>query len=160
MVIIYNKNLEYAMDYPVGENIQTNKKYIQAMVESFIEIDEFKDKYINIVCRGSSGAIIAGVFSILIPNNHRIIYINKTGEQSHLSEFNNLLKKSSEEQGAINIIVDDFICTGDTMRGIKSSIDKKQGETTHINCICVTGRGKFDDVDLGFKPDYFICGRD
>ena len=151
MEVIYNKQLEFIMEYPIGIFMVENKILINEMIKSFISIKAFKNSYVNIICRGSSGAIIAGIFSFTIPNDNKIIYIRKTGEESHQRSGYSL------RSDAINLIVDDFICTGETIRSIISSLDAHQGKSVEIDCICVSGRRM---GEYGFEPKYFICGRD
>lgn len=130
------------IDYPVGENMSSNKHKIYEMINSFMQIDEFKDKYVNIICQGSSGAIIATMFSISIRNLNKIIHIKKNGENSHSSAP--FLEKGSN---CINIIVDDFICSGETIKTIYDHFN------VPIDCLCVSGHFRH----LTFFPKYYIC---
>lgn len=66
----------------------------------------YKDKTINLFCRGSSGAIIAGIISTKVKNCN-IVHIKKEGEESH--------GESRYSSAGYNIIVDDFIATGTTV---------------------------------------------
>lgn len=144
---ILNKKLE-AFAYPVGTHINHNISLIEIMVEEFIEISEYKDKYINIICRGSSGAIIAAIFAMKVPNVCQIVHVKKPGENSH----NNSVSLS--EDNAINIIVDDLIASGSTMNAIWNCV-KDKTKDFKIHCVLVGGCSKIDSLD--FEPDYFIC---
>ncbi len=92
-------------EYPLGVYIQNNKEKIKQLINCFMGIPEFKECGINLVCRGSSGAIIASMFSMMIPNNHRIVHVKKDGESSH----NDCCKINKDWK---IVIVDDFISLG------------------------------------------------
>ena len=151
--IILRKELEYSMSYPIGQNIQTNKPYIATMIDGFKSIEEFKDKYVNIICRGSSGAIIAGFFSLSIENEHRIVHIKKQGESSHNDDV--CLRTGND---VINLIVDDFMCTGKTINAIYERLKSIRGyEDIKIDCLCISGQ--YGEKSIYFDPNYLICGR-
>ncbi len=147
--IIYNPELETEFRYPIGRYIQDNKERINSMINSFMSIEEFKDKHVNIICRGSSGAIIATMFSLRLPDC-RIVHIKKEGESSHDSSL------YLGDGLSINLIVDDLISSGATIRAIHNKLnDVRRG--INIDCLCISG---YYGAGLGFHPTYVICGRD
>lgn len=146
------------MSYPVGDEISYNKPIIAEMIKSFIEIEEFKDKFVNLICMGSSGAIIATIFSMTIPNENKILHIKKDGEQSHGQSIFGRYKEG------LYVIVDDFIATGSTMEKIYKRVCDADVEVNPvIDCICVSGY--FNKLQhfgnskptLSFTPRYLIC---
>ena len=106
------------MNYPIGPNIKVNLPIINNMYRYIKE--KFPEGTITIWCRGSSGAIIAGIISSKLKGRARIAYISKPNEKRHdpVSPYQYL--------GGYNIIVDDFICTGKTIDDIIKKSDCKK----------------------------------
>lgn len=148
---ILNKKLESTMDYPVGIHIRNNREHISAMIESIESIKEFEGKFINLICRGSSGAIIAGIISVMLKNENRIIHIKKEGEISHNCNIPTL------GNDKINIIVDDLICTGKTVNKIYQALTEELSNINLvIDCLCISGT--YTDKHVNFNCKYIICG--
>ena len=114
--------------YPVGDKILYNIPIIKNMgdkIKSILiktKLDYFFP--INLICSGSSGAIIAAIVATILYSNFKkvnIRHIKKDGESSHTTGnyksylFNNYFSD-------VNIIVDDLICSGVTMRRIFNKI--------------------------------------
>jgi len=130
--------------YPMGEYIQENIPEIQKLIDGFKTIEEFKGRPINFICMGSSGAIVAALFSLQVDNS-KITHIKKDGESSHGGNyFDNYDFKN------INVIVDDFVGTGTTLNLIYSIIGEY---CPHINCVCVT---RYNERYINFRPDYVV----
>ena len=106
------------MDYPVGPNIKINLPIINNMYRYIKE--KFPEGTITIWCRGSSGAIIAGIISSKLKGRARVAYISKPNEKRH-----DLVSPYKYSVG-YNIIVDDFICTGKTIDDIIKKSDRKK----------------------------------
>lgn len=82
---------------------------------------------IDVICRGSSGAIMAAiVVNTIYDYNCRIVHIKKHGESSHAV---NCIKSDS-----LKIIVDDFISTGETFRNIRHAI-----QCDEVYCVATAG---------------------
>ena len=69
------------MNYPVGPNIKVNLPIINNMYRYIKE--KFPEGTITIWCRGSSGAIIAGIISSKLKGRARVAYISKPNEKRH-----------------------------------------------------------------------------
>jgi orotate phosphoribosyltransferase-like protein len=113
------------IDYPVGDNIQSNIPIIKKMYDKIKLIMKkegiFYDTKINLICCGSSGAIIASIIAQLLCKKYidvKIRHIKKHGENSHGNSYDN-----SNFIG-YNIIVDDFIASGKTMQYIFTRLKK------------------------------------
>lgn len=139
------------LEYPVGEYILNNKNKIIDMAQAFAVIDEFKNEGLNLICRGSSGAIIATIFAMILPNMSTIVHIKKEGESAHSSAL--ILN-----YGYKNIIVDDMICTGETLNIIYDKLNSSYMFSLKtpiiIDCVCVSGADS--SRFLKFKPRYFM----
>lgn len=155
MKIITNPLLDECLQYPIGHFITVNKEKIQQMINSFLNIKEFKKRKINLICTGSSGAIIATIFSLNIPNENKIVHVKKEGEKAHVSSIDIY-------SGEVNVIVDDFMVTGDTLNKIYAAIKYKLNSgkgfvQLNVDCLCITG--EFEAKAITFTPDYVICGK-
>jgi orotate phosphoribosyltransferase-like protein len=129
--------------YPIGRNMHNSMIIIEQMAE---EIDKISPKRINLICMGSSGAIMAGIISGIL--KHKIIniyHVKKDGERSHQSEDLYINKAS------FNVIIDDFISTGNTIREIC-----KKTKLNRFNCLCVSGEVNAINIDF-VSFDYVIC---
>lgn len=107
------------VNYPVGMHISHNLPVIQELAKAFNK-EQCKGK-INVFCMGSSGAIMAAIFASIV-ENVTILHVKKDGEKSH-SECDNF--KRFVDNGEINIIIDDFIISGDTMNTMYGKINPK-----------------------------------
>ncbi len=133
--------------YPFGRYIENNIEEINKVIKGFQTIKKFKGKRINLLCQGSSGAIVATMFALQIPNSV-ILHIKKDGEDSHSSNG----FPSDVFKDTINVIVDDFIATGSTVNRIYSKV--KHNDIT-IHALCVSSNVREDRLD--FSPDYIVC---
>jgi adenine/guanine phosphoribosyltransferase-like PRPP-binding protein len=115
------------IEYPVGAHMTDNKPIIEDMASSIAKV--FPDKDYVLWCRGSSGAIIAGILSYLLPNKTSINHIKKEGEYSH---SNMVLVDNS----LTNIIVDDLIASGTTIDAI---LEKMIRSNISPDALCVSG---------------------
>lgn len=159
--ISLNEN-HYCVYYPVGSYMSGTMNFLHEVKKVSISKSlEFMDtkKPINIWCRGSSGAILSALFcSIVLPENRelRIIHLKKPGETSHstCSEFTN-----SE---TINIVIDDFIETGFTLKEITSQIPRRIDKFTMdyliLSGINNSGVDYFEDKNT-MKPKYLITSQ-
>jgi len=97
------------MCYPVGLNMSSNI----TTIEQYCNIiqREYSNKPIMLHCMGSSGAIIAGIIAYK-KDNVIINHIKKDGENSHNSRVQTFIDMYN------NIIVDDIVASGSTVRDI------------------------------------------
>lgn len=104
-----------SITYPVGSCPRSLKDGVNSYIQTFRR--NFPVGNYNLWCRGSSGAIIAGCFSILQTScNFMICHIKKDGESSHgnsTPDYNETYK---------NIVIDDFVSSGDTIDEIATKI--------------------------------------
>lgn len=137
------------INYPVGNYINANIPKITSMVKALRKIKVLNTKLIsngvNIICRGSSGAIIATIFATQLADvTSKIIHIKKDGESAH-SSGTDILREG------VNIIVDDFVSTGETMTAIYKAF--KDLTPKEIDVVCITGRAR----PISFNPKYYIA---
>lgn len=143
--IFYHR--ERRMDYPIGENIQHNLPNIKSMAACIAGLGE---KNICLCCRGSSGAIIAGLVVGFLPSDCvcTITHIKKPGEDSHRYGL-------YIPDNAYIIIIDDFISTGNTICAIYSAIYHEY-PSIKIDCLCLDS--KCTGHKINFEYDTLIVG--
>jgi hypothetical protein len=134
-------------EYPVGISVQDSIEITKSIAYKLEQV--FPDRHKILWCRGSSGAMLSYGTAMIIPV-YRIIHIKKEGEYAHYAGIfvNNF------PVDAVNIIMDDFISTGDTVNTIWSFM-----EYYHIKCDCLCVTGEVDVRILKFKPSYIFCYR-
>lgn len=118
----------FRTSYPVGENISNNLPLIQIMYEEIKKLHGVEG--INLWCRGSSGAIIAAIIAKEYINSGGkalICHVKKKGEHSHNGSL-------YFEHGSKDIIVDDFVSSGETVKAIWA---KQQEVTEKRPCHCL-----------------------
>jgi adenine/guanine phosphoribosyltransferase-like PRPP-binding protein len=141
----YIKTEISTLQYPVGKYIEGNKILIKQMAKAFALLEEFKGKKLNLICRGSSGAIVATVFSLVLENDIIITHIKKAGEDSHHDSCH-------LEPNRKNIIVDDMVASGATLNAIYNKLSTENPQGFSIDCICITGYAK----KLEFESKVFM----
>lgn len=136
------------LSYPVSSYIQFNIPTILDMVEKLkTELDENKE--LILWCRGSSGAIIAGVMATQI-KNAKISHVKKDGESSHSATVSTTPK---DRKNTINVMVDDFTSTGSTLNAI---YDQMKAHKIKVHGLCISGT--VHTKNLKFKPQFIISG--
>lgn len=115
-------NIETQMrcNYPVGSDIQAAKEMVKEWISIFDTLEYSTDVKINLWCRGSSGAILAALFTSMSRYDCIICHIKKDGENSHSTipaMHNNMIKGDT-----INVVIDDFIASGATIKEIIKNI--------------------------------------
>ena len=140
------------VNYPIGINIAHNLPVIKNLAKAFNKL-KCKGK-INVFCMGSSGAIMAAIFASIV-KNVTIIHVKKDGEESH-SGYNDVTRFVGN--GETNIIIDDFILSGDTMNTMYRKITPKIEIDYLILGYCHDIERKLNVID--FKPKNVIFTHD
>lgn len=140
--------------YPVGVNFTEAVTFTEKAAEQFNKIKKFKGKYVNLWCRGSSGAILSSLFGSKIANAVRICHVKKTGESSHNPEAN-------PAGIAINVIIDDFCESGNTLNAIFHQLQEELTNNTEVDCLIIgttprTVAERRLQLRLKFRPQIII----
>lgn len=144
------------LNYPVGAKMNSNKSVINEFFKAFKELIELRsDTVINFICRGSSGAILASHFAMNIENESYIVYVRKDGEMKECHSGHSDDFRPLSYAKAHNVIIDDFICSGNTINQIYAQISNIY-PGIKIDGVVVTGGDFCTDT---FKPKYFLTGR-
>lgn len=151
--------------YPVGASFNRNRDYIVEVARTIHTIAG-KDKRIALICRGTSGTILAGAVGyILKKKQHDVIIIvsRKCEENSHdytMSGIGFLAPGS----GPFSVVVDDFMNTGNTIKAILKDIDSNVTLPV-LDMLCV---GNYlNDEEVRANPryeffqrfDYVLCNK-
>lgn len=151
-IIKIRQTTTHRLEYPIGSDMPEIIKMAKEAAEKFDKIKAFKNKTVNVVCRGSSGAILAALFVAHCSNLSRfyIRHIKKDNEDSHTLNNSSLIKD------AIVLVIDDFISSGITMSAIYKAL--KYHKVTKVDCLIVdSGYRTYEDgKGCCFKPDYLI----
>ena len=132
----------HGIPYPLGSYINSSLPTIFLMADTIKKY--YGGKKISLWCRGSSGAIISGIIASRV-DNCIICHIKKQREYSHAST-------SFDAESEVNIIVDDFIETGETIREIHKQAIKT---VRKIDCIIVSA--EVYKKSIGNISDVLIC---
>lgn len=123
MQLIYFKE-DTDCTYPVGASFNRNRDYIVEVARTIHTIAG-KERCIALICRGTSGTILAGAVGyILKKKNHdvNIIVSRKCEENSHDYTMSGVEFLQSTDR-PFSVIVDDFIDTGNTIKAILKDVD-------------------------------------
>lgn len=123
MNYLYTKGTECT--YPVGSNMDKANEYINSAYELFLKIG-FRGEVIHLFSRGSSGNILATLFSIkAMKDGYKVLIHNilKNNETSHINGIINI--SEYDEIKEIYLIIDDFVSSGNTLTAIAASIPQK-----------------------------------
>jgi hypothetical protein len=141
--------------YPVGSHLDEAVTFASNAAEKFNGIKQFQNRYINVWCRGSSGAILAALFGEKITGymNLKICHVKKEGESSHTFS-------PQPYWLGINVIIDDFCDTGSTLNAIFEEL-KESNSVKIVHCLVIgttaaTKREKRLSRKLKFKPKIII----
>ena len=153
MTTVVKRSLEDCghIEHPTGSgDISQMVLLIDTMIKE-IKLLYKKNQSLNLVCRGSSGAIIAGIILYNLHLDKRIVrisHVKKPGEWSHQ---NHIYLSSTQ----INIIVDDFMSSGDTLNAIhEAMIDTDT--PFDVDLLILGGTVNIDKLE--FQPNNIICG--
>lgn len=157
------------INYPVGYYIQDAVFFVDKVIKVLMEMAEKKQfplGNIDIWVRGSSGAILGGLLTQRLLTigftNISVIHIKKDGENSHTE---NVFRTN----GKYNVIIDDFVASGETMNEIAKVAGKyvKKIDLLIVSRIAFDYNEDYDECDnlhvksvilSHFTPKTLICG--
>lgn len=110
--------------YPVGASFNRNRDYIVEVARTIHTIAG-KERCISLICRGTSGTILAGAVGYILKKKQHdvsIIVSRKCEENSHDYTMSDVGFLQSTDR-PFSVIVDDFIDTGNTIKAILKDVD-------------------------------------
>ena len=140
--------------YPVGADIARAMEIVSALFNTFEKqypnYKEYKD--IDVWARGSSGAIFGAFFVSMMYNDDykfraRVQHVKKPGEESHHAYC-------TFSQDHFNIIIDDFISSGETIRAI---ITASRTENPMYDLLLVSSFFSYSIHDIAISVKHIMC---
>ena len=110
--------------YPVGASFNRNGDYIVEVART-IHTMAGKDRRIALICRGTSGTILAGAVGYILKKRRHdvnIIVSRKCEESSHDYSMSGIGFLAPDSR-PFSVVIDDFMDTGDTVKAILKDID-------------------------------------
>jgi len=151
--LITDSRIEYDMSYPVGMNMPQVSSYLE-IYQEIIENNIPKSLELNFLCRGSSGAIIAGILANNIKwHKTGITHIKKYGEESHHMSID-------VRPDTFNIIVDDFTSSGNTVTSIYREYINAGGPSSKVHMLLVSGNlcTRYQTLEFIDQLEIVACG--
>lgn len=142
------------LPYPIGKELKPLIKFIKDVVKIIKNNNILPlDLPIKIWVRGSSGAILSGILctklmTICKKNSITIKHIKKPGEYSHD------VYKPAAIESSYNIVIDDFVSTGDTMEHIQETLNKHKVPKVNLLILSSTGLSYDEDTDCDRDGNY------
>jgi hypothetical protein len=137
---------ERDVPYPVGSDMKPTLRIVDQMVQQFRRIYHPREK-IALLIRGSSGAIMAGLFTAKLPEyDFEIVLVRKPEERHH---GGNSITHLPYDRKAV--IIDDFMASGDTINRIHSPYCNYEIDTLILS-------GTVRAYRLNFVPKNVIAG--
>lgn len=139
--------------YPIGNYITEAKEYISDVIKTLRAKKLIKPKQeIHLWVRGSSGAILGALFCSKVNNPVVINHVKKSGENSHSGSGD------FPPSDAINFILDDFACSGETIQAIYEEIqirEKYNNKKLKITALVLDSYTSNTDF-RGIKANYLL----
>lgn len=164
MQLIYFKE-DTECKYPVGASFNRNRDYIVEVARNIHTIAG-KEKYIALICRGTSGTILAGAVGYILKKKHHdvdIIVSRKCEEISHDYTMSGVGSLQSTNR-PFSVIVDDFIDTGNTIKTILKDVDSDVTLPV-LDMLCVDNYWNDEEVRTHSKYEflqrfnYVLCNK-
>lgn len=152
--------------YPVGASFNRNRDYIVEVARTIHTIAG-KDKRIALICRGTSGTILAGAVGYILKKKQHdvsIIVSRKREEDSHDYNMSGVEFLRSTDR-PFSVMVDDFMDTGNTIKAILKDIDSNVTlPVLDMLCVdnCLSDK-KVEEFPIRYEPlqrfNYVLCNK-
>ena len=151
--------------YPVGASFNRNRDYIVEVAHTIHTIAG-KERRISLICRGTSGTILAGAVGYILKKKQHdvsIIVSRKREESSHDYNMSGVEFLDTKNK-PFSVVIDDFIHTGDTVKTILKDIDSHIITRT-LCMLCVNNYLNDEEVRANPKYeflqrfDYVLCNK-
>lgn len=152
--------------YPIGASFNRNKDYIVEVAHTIHTIAG-KERYVSLICRGTSGTILAGAVGYILKKKHHnvdIIVSRKCEESSHDYNMSGVGSLRCVDN-PFSVVVDDFIDTGNTLKAILKDIDSNITIPT-LDMLCIDNY--LNNEKIGANPikyeflqrfNYVLCNK-
>lgn len=143
--------------YPVGASFNRNRDYIVEVARTIHTIAG-KERCISLICRGTSGTILAGAIGYILKKKQHdvnIIVSRKCEESSHDYSMSGVGFLQSTDR-PFSVIVDDFMDTGNTIKTILKDVDSDVTLPV-LDMLCVDNY--LNDEEVRANPKYEFLQR-
>lgn len=151
--------------YPVGASFNRNEDYIVEVARTIHTIAG-KDKCIALICRGTSGTILAGAVGYILKKKQHdvnIIISRKCEESSHDYSMSGIGFLAPDSR-SFSVVIDDFVDTGNTIKATLKDIDSNVTLPV-LDMLCVDNYLNDEEVRANPKYeflqrfDYVLCNK-
>lgn len=152
--------------YPVGASFNKNRDYIVEVAHTIHTIAGRK-RSVALICRGTSGTILAGAVGYILKKKQHdvsIIVSRKHEESSHDYNMSGVKFLQSTDR-PFSVIVDDFIDTGDTIKAILKDVDSITTLPV-LDMLCIDNYlsdKKVEELPIIYEPlqrfNYVLCNK-
>lgn len=143
--------------YPVGASFNRNRDYIVEVARTIHTIAG-KERPVALICRGTSGTILAGAVGYILKKKQHdvsIIVSRKCEESSHDYNMSGVGFLDTKNK-PFSVIVDDFIDTGNTIKAILKDVDSN-ATLPVLDMLCVDNY--LNDEEVRANPKYEFLQR-
>lgn len=165
MQLIYFKE-DTDCTYPVGASFNRNRDYIVKVARTIHTIAG-REKPVALICRGTSGTILAGAVGYILKKKQHdvnIIVSRKCEENSHDYTMSGVGFLQSTDK-PFSVVIDDFMDTGNTIKAILKDVDSDVTLPV-LDMLCVNNYLNDKNVeespiiyDLLQRFNYVLCNK-
>ena len=153
------------LPYPIARNLTSGLPIIKKMLLILLKFikKNYDEKRIVFFCRGSSGAIISGLGADYFMNKGYVVFIGHIKKKGESSHNGSTTIYGSDLDGAVKIIIDDFVASGETVKAIVDKTIEVYGRDKKFkfDILCVTGiLEKLSELTVDFDKmpiDNILC---
>ena len=151
--------------YPVGTSFNKNRDYIVGVARS-IHTMAGEERRIALICRGTSGTILAGAVGYILKRKQHdvsIIVSRKCEEISHSYSMSGVEFLDTKNK-LFSVVIDDFIHTGNTIKTILKDVDSNITIPT-LDMLCIDNYLNDEEVRTHSKYEflqrfnYVLCNK-
>ena len=151
--------------YPVGASFNKNRDYIVEVARTIHTIVG-KERCISLICRGTSGTILAGAVGYILKKKQHdvsIIVSRKCEEISHSYSMSGVEFLDTKNK-PFSVVIDDFIHTGNTIKTILKDVDSNITIPT-LDMLCIDNYLNDEEVRTHSKYEflqrfnYVLCNK-
>lgn len=155
------------LPYPIARNLTSGLPLIKKMLAilyKFVKKNYSESERIVFFCRGSSGTIIAGIGADYFMSKGYEVFISHIKKKGETSHNGAVTIYGSDLEGAVRIIIDDFVATGETVANIVEktlAVFGTRKKDFKFDILCVSGiLEKPNEMTVDFEKlpiDHILC---
>lgn len=155
--------------YPVGENLDVNIPYMRVAAHTLHNLID-RQKEIALVCRGTSGCMIASTVGYILQRRGRkvSVVISRKTKDSH--GYNMEGAHIIQYAGVVPVVIDDFVSSGETIVSILGDLDCTVTGIGVYPYLCVANFWNYERfiekqdkypkyIEIGKRFNTIICNR-